>query len=150
MAVPPGSRSSRVAELSISLLTCYFSCVYHPLFYGLWNRTLRKEMRNVICGGARGPNTRRTRILSLTSHLKGDLNFVNNVIYLTSFCVLLTCGRRFCLLHFDQYIIALGRIVKTTYRACRLRRLVESEGWLVGGRTFGCEKGPKWIVFHQI
>nr|XP_039250229.1 probable G-protein coupled receptor 101 isoform X2 [Styela clava] len=69
--IPP---PSPVPKITLSIATCfmYLTCVYYPLIYGLWNRTVRKEMKYLLCG-YQHPDHRqmnRTRILSLTTHIQ--------------------------------------------------------------------------------
>lgn len=64
---------SPVSQVTLSVSTCFFylTCVYYPLFYGLWNRTVRKEMRQLLCGNKqRETYPTRVRILSLATHIQ--------------------------------------------------------------------------------
>lgn len=70
------SRPSSLSSTLLSVATCllYLTCVYYPLIYGLWNRTVRKEMRCLFCGHQRHPHhepLKKQRMLSLTTHIQG-------------------------------------------------------------------------------
>nr|XP_018671470.1 uncharacterized protein LOC100176943 isoform X2 [Ciona intestinalis] len=61
-----------IPEWWLSVVAClmYLNCAHYPVIYGAWNRTVRKEMKSLIFGTSRGPKTKRTRILSLSTHFK--------------------------------------------------------------------------------
>nr|CAB3261322.1 uncharacterized protein LOC100176943 [Phallusia mammillata] len=68
----PSYKNVAIPDWLVSLTTIlmYLTCVYYPVIYGLWNETLRNEIISILRRKSRAPNTRRTRILSLSTHIK--------------------------------------------------------------------------------
>ncbi|CAK8690621.1 unnamed protein product [Clavelina lepadiformis] len=63
----PGVPDWIISTVTICL---YCTCIYYPLIYGLWNHTVRKEIKSLLFGESKHPKTPPQTILTLMTHFK--------------------------------------------------------------------------------